>query len=250
MNKILAVDTSTKVANVTIKNNGFILDETINNEITHSEKLLPLIDKVLKEVGLNVSNLNVLACVLGPGSFTGIRIGIATIKAFANILKLPVFGVSSLELLAYKDFSDKPDLILALIDSRNNRAYYGLFEVEYIKHNNNIIPVIKNVVPLNNMPIEDILIFVNDVIKQKYNENSKLLITGELVEDLKEQINDVLTLSSLVIRNNSLSSNTLIEMYENYKSLDNLNNYMYNYLDLDALYVRPSSAERLKNNEQ
>lgn len=250
MNKILAVDTSTKVANVTVKNNNFILDETINNEITHSEKLLPLIDKVLKGAGLNISDLNTLACVLGPGSFTGIRIGIATIKAFANILKVPVFGVSSLELLAYNDFSDIPDLVLTLIDSRNNRAYYGLFEVKYIEHKNIIIPIIKNVVPLNNMLIEEVLSLVNDTMKLKYNQNTKLLITGEFVENIQEQINSTLLSSKIVIKNNNLSSNTLIKMYENYKLLDNLDNYMYNYLDLDALYIRPSSAERLKNNEQ
>ena len=123
---ILGIDTSTKKANVCIKKDKLIVDKNINNEITHSEKLLPLLDECLKESNCKLQDIDYLATSIGPGSFTGIRIGIATIKAIAKVLEVPIFAVPSLDMLAYTDKDDDANYAISIMDAKNNRIYYGV----------------------------------------------------------------------------------------------------------------------------
>ena len=124
--KILAIDTSSKICSVSIlEDNDVILEKHTNDEKTHSQNLMPLVDEIFKETNLSLDDMNLLSCCLGPGSFTGIRIGIATIKAFADVKKIPVVGVTSLEGLAYN--VAKTGLIVSLIDAKNDNVYYSLF---------------------------------------------------------------------------------------------------------------------------
>ena len=98
--KILSIDTSSKNCSISIveaNNSTFNIISVKNNadEKTHSQKLMPLIDEMFKEVNLSLDNIDLLACCVGPGSFTGIRIGVATVKAFADVKGIPVVGVTS-----------------------------------------------------------------------------------------------------------------------------------------------------------
>ena len=100
--KILAIDTSSKVCSVAItEDNQKIIELHSDDEKTHSVKLMPMIDEAFKSTNLTLDNMDLLACSVGPGSFTGVRIGISTIKAFADAKGIPVVQVSSLEGLAY-----------------------------------------------------------------------------------------------------------------------------------------------------
>ena len=92
---ILAIDTTTKKANIGISIDGKSTIKTVDNEITHSEKLLPLIDNVLKETNCNIKDIDVFACTTGPGSFTGIRIGLATVKALTKVTDAKIFSINS-----------------------------------------------------------------------------------------------------------------------------------------------------------
>ena len=124
--KILAIDTSSKICSVCIlEDNALILEKHTDDEKTHSQNLMPLIDELFKEVNLTLDNIDLLACCLGPGSFTGIRIGLATIKAFADAKNIPVTGVTSLESLAYN--VEQTGLIVSLIDAKNDNVYYSLY---------------------------------------------------------------------------------------------------------------------------
>ncbi|MBO5348925.1 MAG: tRNA (adenosine(37)-N6)-threonylcarbamoyltransferase complex dimerization subunit type 1 TsaB [Clostridia bacterium] len=124
--KILSIDTSSKICSVSIlEDNNVILEKHTNDEKTHSQNLMPLIDEIFKETNLTLDNIDLLACSQGPGSFTGIRIGIATIKAFADAKNIPVVGVTSLESLAYN--ISEAGLIVSLIDAKNDNVYYSLF---------------------------------------------------------------------------------------------------------------------------
>lgn len=79
--KILAIDTSSKICSVSIlEDNNVIIEKHNDDEKTHSQKLMPLIDETLKQFDLTLDNIDLLACCQGPGSFTGIRIGISTVK--------------------------------------------------------------------------------------------------------------------------------------------------------------------------
>lgn len=129
--KILSIDTSSKICGVTISDNEKILIHLHNDdERTHSVKLMPMIDKALKDTNLTLDDISVLAVCIGPGSFTGVRIGIATVKAFADVKNIPVVGVSSLESLAYNVLdciNIENTLVCSLIDAKNNNVYCGIY---------------------------------------------------------------------------------------------------------------------------
>ena len=99
---ILGTDTSSKAAAAAIMKDGKVICEyTLNIDNTHSEKFLPLIEQMLKDTSLSYEDIDVFACGLGPGSFTGIRIGVATVKGLCGAIGKKAVGVSSLQALAY-----------------------------------------------------------------------------------------------------------------------------------------------------
>ena len=121
--KILAVDTATKSCSVAIVDKESLLAEmTVVNEQTHSKHLLEMIRLVIKHSGLNLSDLNGFAVTRGPGSFTGLRIGISSVKGFAAAQGKPIVGVSSLDVLA-RQVSFSPYLICSIIDARRDEVY-------------------------------------------------------------------------------------------------------------------------------
>ena len=98
--KILAVDTSAVCASVAVTENGKILSESsINTGLTHSRTLMPMIDSVLKNGEIALESIDMFACSVGPGSFTGIRIGVAAIKGLCDALGKKCVPVSTLEAL-------------------------------------------------------------------------------------------------------------------------------------------------------
>ena len=128
--KILSIDTSSDVCSVAIlEDNNLIKELNKTDSKTHSENLMPLIDSLFKETGLTLSDIQAIACSIGPGSFTGIRIGIATAKAMAEVIQIPVIGVTSLETLAYLEKTENN--IASLIDAKNNQVYCGIFDSSY-----------------------------------------------------------------------------------------------------------------------
>lgn len=126
--KILAIDTSSNICSVSIlEDKNVIIEKHNDDEKTHSQKLMPLIDELFKESGLTLNDIDLLACSQGPGSFTGIRIGISTVKAFADVKNIPIIGVTSLESLAYNVSTD--GLIATLIDAKHDNVYFALYEL-------------------------------------------------------------------------------------------------------------------------
>jgi len=126
--KILAIDTSSKICSVSILENERVLMELKNDdEKTHSQKLMPLVDEAFSRTGLSLDNIDLLACCVGPGSFTGIRIGIATMKAFADTKKIPTIGVTSLEGLAYNVTEEN---VCTLIDAKHENVYMGIYRLQ------------------------------------------------------------------------------------------------------------------------
>ena len=137
--RILAVDTSSKNCSVAIvevyenKNYNIIAFENSDDEKTHSQKLMPIVDKVFKEHNLTLKDMDLLACCVGPGSFTGIRIGIATMKAFADVTNIKTVSVTSLESLSYNIEED--GIIIPIIDCKNNNVYSAIFSRENNTYN-------------------------------------------------------------------------------------------------------------------
>ena len=128
MMKILAIDTSSSNASVAILEDQNVLIELNNeDEKTHSQKVMPMIDEAFKNIGLCLDDINLISCGVGPGSFTGVRIGIATAKAFVDSKNIYANGVTSLESLAYN--LNTEGYICSLIDAGHENVYAGFFHV-------------------------------------------------------------------------------------------------------------------------
>ena len=125
--KILGVDTSTPIGSVgLIDGERFVAEHTLSIVKAHSSRLMPAIDQILKWADLTVHDLDACAVGIGPGSFTGIRIGVSTIKSLCYALKKPIIGVSTLEAIAYNlRYTDK--LICPILDARKDEVYGALF---------------------------------------------------------------------------------------------------------------------------
>ena len=125
--KVLTVDTATIVATAAVVDENKLICETIVNfQKKHSEKLMPAIDHMLKDAGLTIQDMDAFGIVNGPGSFTGLRIGMATVKGFAQALDKPVIPVSTLEALAYNlPYAD--GVVCPILDAQRSQVYTALF---------------------------------------------------------------------------------------------------------------------------
>ena len=125
--KILAVDTATNSCSVAATDGGKLAAElTLNKNETHSKHLMELIHSVLENTGFGVGDLDGLAVTVGPGSFTGLRIGMSTIKGLAHALGKPVVGISTLKALA-RQCGQTPHLICPLLDARKGEVYAATY---------------------------------------------------------------------------------------------------------------------------
>lgn len=125
--RILSVDSTAQTAAVGIVENQKISALYSIEAKTHSTTLLPMIESVLDSLGLKITDMDLLAVSNGPGSFTGIRIGIATIKGLAFKNGIPCIGVSSLEAMAY-NLTEIEGIICPVINARRNQVYSALFQ--------------------------------------------------------------------------------------------------------------------------
>jgi len=125
--KVLGIDTSTSCGSVGLTDNGEVIsDYLLNIPVTHSERLLGAIEFVLKEARCNIENIDGLAISLGPGSFTGLRIGVSTIKGLAFTTGKPVVGISTLDVLA-SQIATTPYLICPILDARKKEVYTAFY---------------------------------------------------------------------------------------------------------------------------
>ena len=229
--RILAVDTSSKNCSVAIvevyenKNYNIIAFENSDDEKTHSQKLMPIVDKVFKEHNLTLKDMDLLACCVGPGSFTGIRIGIATMKAFADVTNIKTVSVTSLESLSYNIEED--GIIIPIIDCKNNNVYSAIFSREnntYKQIGENISDNIDNAISLYKANAE--------------NKNITFVGDGSIL--YKDLLTSRLSNKLIFSNKNTQSSISLAKCaYDKY--LEGLYGDSNN---LSPLYLRKSQAER------
>ncbi len=128
--KILAVDTATKSCSVAIVKNGTILAEvTLVSAQTHSKHLMELIKRVSLLSGIAIAALDGFAVTKGPGSFTGLRIGLSTVKGLATAAGKPIVGISSLECLAIQSYAPSFN-ICPMLDARKGEVYWVHYRYE------------------------------------------------------------------------------------------------------------------------
>ena len=127
---ILAFETSAKAASVALHDGSKLLAESYQNTgLTHSQTLMVMAEDMLKQCGYTAKDVTAVAVAAGPGSFTGVRIGVAAAKGMAWGLQVPCYGVSTLEAMA-KNLGIYDGVVCAVMDARRNQVYNGLFRAE------------------------------------------------------------------------------------------------------------------------
>ncbi len=162
--KILALDCSAGPASVAIIEEGRIVASSfVNVKLTHSQTLLPMVKSTLDSAMLKVSDIDAFAISHGPGSFTGIRIGISAVKGLAAAEDKPCIEVSTLMGIAC-GFKNSDCLLCAAMDARCKQVYSALFRIE-----NGVITRL----------CEDRAVMVDEVIKELDGRDEKIIIAGD-----------------------------------------------------------------------
>lgn len=124
---ILALETSGKTASAAVLRDGFLAGEiTLRHGKTHSQKIVPMMDTLLEMLDMKPADIDLAAVSNGPGSFTGLRIGVVTIKAFAYALNIPVAEVSTLMALAFT-LGERDGVVCPIQDAKNRQVYTGVY---------------------------------------------------------------------------------------------------------------------------
>ena len=169
--KVLGIDTSTLATTISVLDlDELICEYTVNTKKTHSQKLMVMIENMLKVSDININDIDLIAVCEGPGSFTGLRIAMATAKAIAHANNLDIISVDSLEVLARNiEITDKK--ICCIIDAQKTQVYNGIYKYE----NDKLIPLKK--------------IDVLDIDELLENLDEEFIIVGEATKKYKEKIN-------------------------------------------------------------
>jgi tRNA threonylcarbamoyladenosine biosynthesis protein TsaB len=169
---ILGIDTSSDICSVGLsKDKEFIGEINIKLKRRHSERLLPIIKRLLFETGKNLNDLDGIVVTNGPGSFTGLRIGLSTVQAFKMALDIPVYSISTLEYMAFVLAQHyKDSILLPMIDARNKRVYTAVF------NNKNEDKFLKRIK-------EDQAVKIDDIENLVKEYNQKIIIFGSGVDN-------------------------------------------------------------------
>ncbi len=227
--KILAIDSSTTPASIAITEGNMPIGEfTININRTHSEKLLPLVDSLLDAVALSVSDIDAFAVSVGPGSFTGLRIGMSAAKLMAQTSSKPLIGVKTLLGLAY-NVSTFNGYICPVLDARNNNVYAAIYECI----NGKIAEI---------MPSDALL--VTDFAEKMRGLDKPILITGEY-QKYRALIEAALTEKSIYFAPPHLNSQSAVSVAV--AASEMLEEGVRTTPDeVNPFYIRESQAEQAK----
>ncbi len=225
--KVLAVDTSSTVAAVAVIDNTRLLGEYIlNHKKTHSQKLIPMIKELMDNMELSFRDIDVYAASSGPGSFTGLRIGITSIKSIAYAVKKPVVSVPTLDALAY-NIPINESLVCPIMDARNNQVYTAVYKREKDRQ-------IK-ITEYLGLPVAELV----EIIKGK---NRNTVFVGDAVEIhrdfLKEQLMEKCEIAPANLLLQRASSVAQLAL------LDASSGKIESPFDMVPFYLRKSQAER------
>lgn len=230
--KILGIDTSSMAASVAvIEDNKLICKYTINTKKTHSQKLMPMIENMLGLSDLNVREIDAIAVCEGPGSFTGIRIGMATAKAIAHVNDIPVIGVNSLEALAANmNLCDKK--ICSILDAQRNQVYTGRYQYEGTK-----------LVEIKEIGIQQI----DELLEELSQSGEQWILVGEAVYKYEDKIREISNIEIPAASNNVTKAGSLCSVA---KVKFDEGKDIFDCYTVNPLYIRKSQAEEQYEEKQ
>ena len=217
--RILGTETSSRAATVALFEDGEMLCEyTLNHKKTHSQIMQPLVLRMLDDLGLSLSDIDVFACGVGPGSFTGLRIGVSMTKGFAQALSKPCAAVSTLLALA-ENVQGFDGTRVSLIYARADEVFYGIYDGKE----------------------SDEGVCTIDEFLEKV-QGKKCIFTGDGAVLFKEKIAEKMGKSAFFanIRQNIISAANICAIAEKMAKEDKL----VSCGELVPRYMRPSQAER------
>ena len=197
--KILALDSSSLTASVAVVEDDITIAEyTVNYKKTHSQTLLPMLDEIIKMTEQDLGEMDAIAIAAGPGSFTGLRIGSATVKGLAQALEKPIVSVPTVDGLAGNLYgTDK--VVCPLMDARRNQTYTGLYEFqgeEFTVLEPQCVVMIQEIIDkINNLGRK--VIFLGDgvsVFREYIEENCKVPFTFAPAHNNKQRASAVAVL--------------------------------------------------------
>lgn len=236
---ILSIDTSCATAGVSLTKDGIVISEiSVKDKNTHSVKLMPAIEMLFKNVVMSVSDIDAVAVVNGPGSYTGLRIGVSAAKAIAYSADVPVIGVNTLDYLAKSAFTIGDEYVCSVIDARNTHVYYGLYK-STIVNGKRVLSLIDD---YGAMPSEELC------QKIKAFEAGKIVFVGDGVLANREIYSDLLgdcyveVDNGLMLGRISQAAAIAEEIYLKEKDLKK-----FTATELDVYYLRTPRISTPKN---
>lgn len=223
--RILVADTSSSVCITGIfEDDKLIAENCLDNGKTHSENFMPLIKKSLEDVKLSLSDIDVRGVVIGPGSFTGIRIGIASCKAMAEVIGIKVVPVVSLESLAGNEMGNS-EVICSMIDARNNQVYCGIFDGDIERK-------------------EELMADDINVILEKVSKYDNIVFVGDGAILHKELIEEKMNRKNIKFSQNNKQNVASLGAVTYKKACES---EFFTADEVIPMYLRKSQAERMKN---
>lgn len=225
--RILAIDTSSAVASAAIlEDNKLVAEYILNNKKTHSQRIMPMIEELMHDSELTVEDIDIFAAAYGPGSFTGLRIGVATAKALAHAVNKPMVEVSTLEGIAFNAvYSDL--LLCPIMDARRDQVYNAVYKAEN--------GTLKEVIAPRAVSLEEC---VNELIEKK----EKVLFMGDGVAVHREKIKELMGSQAEFAMPPFLNQRAGSVAQIAYAKA--LNGETVSYLEFAPFYLRKSQAER------
>jgi len=232
--KILSIECSATPCSVAVSENGEILaSEFINEKLTHSQTLMPMVESVLSDLKISMNDIGGLAVSAGPGSFTGIRIGISAVKGLAAPKSLPCAAISTLLAMAY-NYCDTDCIICAVMDARCNQVYTAFFE------NTDGCKV--------NRLSEDTAISIDELGEKITNYGKAVILVGDGAEICYNKLKDKVTslyIAPINIRKQKASSVALCSM--NHEGMD-AEKIAVNYIRLPQAQRELAKKQNLSKN--
>ncbi len=230
--KILAVDSSGLVASVAVvEENTMLAEYTVNYKKTHSQTLLPMLHEIVQMIELDLHSVDAIAVAAGPGSFTGLRIGSATVKGLGLALQKPIISIPTVEGLAY-NLAGTNKLICPMMDARRNQVYTGLYQFEGRK--------LLHLREQCAVSVEEIIDFVNEQGRAVIFLGDGVFIYGQTIE---ERVTVPYEMAPAHLnRQRAGSIAALALQYGRMKKMEDAKEHIPNY-------IRPSQAERMKRKE-
>lgn len=227
--KVLGLDTSTLMTTCGVIDEEKLLGEySLSQDMSHSEKLVPMVKEVLTSLDLKVKDIDLFGVSIGPGSFTGLRIGIATVKAFAHLSKKPIVGVSTLEALAYN--LPYNEIIVPMIDARRERVYTGIYTWEN--------GIIKTLMKPDVIEVKELLAILDKDYSNVVVNGDGSIIFKDLIKDVLKDKVKFATIGQNMCRASSICELALLK----YK-----NNIVDDFYTLAPDYLRETQAQRELN---